>query len=389
VSPAPVQVLLVESGRSRGGTERIVDTLARGLDRERFQPWVVIEPTPALDGWADDLRRAAIPVVRRSEITNRLQWGRFVGWFRFLRRRRDALLHVHHVYSSADRYLVPLAHLAGVKSVVITEHVGARPHSGGQRWLKRWELSRADVPVAVSRAVAGLMSEQYGIARELVEVVPNGVPPPLPFSPQARAELRAAWGVPEAARLWLTVGRLEDQKGVDILLPAWAALPAPRPYLGIVGEGSRRAALEAQARQLGLAESVRFVGAVPEARAVYCAADGFVLASRFEGMPLALLEAMAAGLPVVASAVEGVAEAADAETARLVPPFDPAALTAAVAALEREPSLARALGERAAAHIAERFGEAHMVDAYEAIYRHALRPPGGLAGPSEGRGGHW
>jgi glycosyltransferase involved in cell wall biosynthesis len=373
MSAAPVPVLLVESGRVRGGTERVVDALARGLDREHFQPWVVIEPRPALDEWADDLRRDGVPVVRRAEITNRLQWGRAAGWFRFLRRRRRALLHVHHVYSSADRYLVPLAHLAGVRAVVITEHIGARPHSGGQRWLKRWELSRADVPVAVSRSVAGVLSEQYGLAPELIEVVPNGVPAPRALAPGERARLRAAWGVPERARLWLTVGRLEDQKGIDILLDAWAALPAPRPYLAVVGGGSRLAALEAQARALDLSERVRFVGVVPEARAVYGAADGFVLASRFEGMPLALLESMAAALPVVATAVAGVGEVADAETARLVPPLDARALAAAVAALEGDPVLARTLGERAAARVAERFGDARMVDAYEAIYRRALR----------------
>jgi glycosyltransferase involved in cell wall biosynthesis len=369
----PIPVLLVESGRARGGTERVVDVLARGLDRSRFQPWVVIEPIAVLDAWADDLRREGIPVVRRAEITNRLQWGRAAGWFRFLRRRRHALLHLHHVYSSADRYLGPLAHLAGVRAVVVTEHIGARAHSGGQRLLKRWELSRADVAVAVSHSVAGALTEHYGLAPELIEVVPNGVPAPLTLSPDGRARLRTAWGVPEGARVWLTVGRLEDQKGIDILLAAWALLPAPRPHLAVVGEGSRRAALEAQARDLGLAESVRFVGAVPEARAVYGAADGFVLASRFEGMPLALLEGMAAALPVVATAVEGVAEAADAETARLVPPLAPRALADAVTALERDPDLGRALGARAAARVAERFGDARMVDAYEAVYRRALR----------------
>lgn len=380
MSAAPIPVLLVESGRTRGGTERVVDTLARGLDRERFQPWVVIEPAPALDEWAAELRRLGIPVLRRPEITNRLQWFRALSWLRFLSRRRRALLHVHHVYSSADRYLVPLAHLARMRAVVVTEHIGAHPHSSGQRWLKRWELSRADVPVAVSRTVARVLSVDYGLAPELIEIVPNGVPVPPPMTAAERAAVRAGWGVPEGARVWLTVGRLEEQKGVDVLLRAWAALPAPRPCLVIVGDGSRRTALEAQARALGLAADTRFVGAAAEARGLYRAADGFVLASRFEGMPLALLESMAAGLPVVATAVDGVVEAADADTARLVPPLDPQALAAAVASLEADPALARSLGERAAARAAERFGEARMVSAYEAVYERALRLTASLDG---------
>src|SRR5207245_1744861 len=125
--------------------------------------------------------------------------------------------------------------------------------------------------------------------------------------------------------LWLAVGRLEEQKGLDVLIAAWALLPEPRPCLWIAGDGSRRADLEAGARSLGLEGAVRFLGAMPDARPLYDAADGFVLSSRQEGMPLALLEAMAAGLPVVATTVEGVSEATGAgDVARLVPPEDPA-----------------------------------------------------------------
>jgi glycosyltransferase involved in cell wall biosynthesis len=368
-----MRVLLVESGGVPGGTERVVDALARGLDRRSFRPWVVLSPSRALDGWADDLRRAAVPVERRAEITSRYQWRRAAAWFGLLRRHRDALLHVHHVYSSSDRYVVPLAHLAGVRAVVVTEHVGAAAHSAGQRWLKRWELSRADVPVAVSEGVADILSREYGLARELTEVVPNGVPAPPPVSPEQRSRLRERWSVPAPARVWLTVGRLEEQKGVDVLLEAWAALEEPRPYLVVVGDGSRRAELEAQARALRLTGCVRFAGAAADARALYRAADGFVLASRFEGMPLALLESMAAGLPVVATAVEGTREVAGDGAARLVPPLDPAALAREVTAVEADPAAAAALGARAAARIAARYGEDHMVDAYEGVYRRVLR----------------
>jgi glycosyltransferase involved in cell wall biosynthesis len=270
-----------------------------------------------------------------------------------------------------------------VRAIVLTEHLAAPPHSSGQRRLKHMELSGADVTVAVSRAVADLLSREYGHARETIEVVANGVPPPPPMSAAERARRRASWHLPAGARVWLTVGRLEDQKGVDVLLAAWAALPAllpgPQPHLVVVGEGSRRTELEAQAAALALTDRVYFAGVAGEARTLYRAADGFVLASRFEGMPLALLESMAAGLPVVATAVFGVAEAAGDGTAgeepaiRIVPPEDPEALARAVADLETRPDVARALGERAATRAAERYGEARMIAAYEALYRRALR----------------
>lgn len=372
---APVPVILAASGGQRGGTERIVDVLARGLDGARFRVWMALAPSPEIDGWADDLRREGHPVDRLPEITNRLQIGRAMRWFRFLRRHRDALLHVHHTYPAADRYLVPLAHLAGVRAVVVTEHLGGQAHSAGQRLLKRWERSRSDVTVAVSADVARSLTEAFEIAPELIEVVMNGVEaPPVPAPPDARARLRAAWDVPADARVWLCVARLEAQKGLDLLVEAWALLPAPRPYLVVVGGGSLAADLERWVAERGLGASVRLVGPARDARELYAAADGFALCSRWEGMPLTLLEAMAAGLPCVVTDVGGVAEVSDRGRAALVVPAEnPRAFADSVLEIERDPQAARALGERGARRVLERYSERRMVDAYEAVYERALR----------------
>src|SRR5688572_7392499 len=132
-----IPVLLAESGRTYGGTEKVVTELARRMDRERFQPWVVISPAAALDRMAEDLRAAGVPVERLDEITHRLQVGRAWRTLRFLGRHRRAVLHVHHVWPAADRYLVPIAHLAGVRAVIVTEHLVGYAHSSGQKWLKR------------------------------------------------------------------------------------------------------------------------------------------------------------------------------------------------------------------------------------------------------------
>ena len=369
-----IPVVLASSGGVWGGTERIVDTVARGLDPERFQVWMVLSPSAGVDGWADDLRRQGLPVERIPEITNRLQIARASRWLRFLKRHRDALLHVHHTYLAADRYLVPLAHLSGMRAIVVTEHLGVgHAHSRGQRFLKRWERSRTDVTVAVSTEVAQALTREFDIPAELIEIVPNGVRMPRPTQ-GLRERTRATWGVDQASRVWLCVARLEPEKGIDVLLQAWKLLPAPRPRLVIVGDGSLRTALEQAARELGLEGDVCFAGPSPDARSLYQAADGFVLCSRKEGMPVTLLEAMAAGLPCVVTDVGGVQEATErGQAARVVPAEDARAFADAVAGLERERDQARVLGERALRRATERFGEGRMVDAYEATYERALR----------------
>jgi glycosyltransferase involved in cell wall biosynthesis len=370
----PVPVLLVESGHDLGGTERIVDALARGLDRDQFQPWIVLSDAAALDEWADELRREGIPVERRPEITNRLQWTRMASWFSFLRRHRHSLLHVHHVWPSADRYLVPIAQLAGMAAVVVTDHLAAPPHSSWQRGLKRWEAARADAHVAVSQAVADSLASDYGFLPHSVEVIPNGIAPPPVLSPSDRQAVRARLGVHDERRIWLFVGRLEKQKGLDVLLPAWAALPEPRPHLALVGAGSEEEALRAQVKDLGVAGNVHFAGAWSRADRAYGAADAFVLPSRFEGMPLALLEALCAGIPVVATRVGGIEEATEGGArARLVPAEDPAALAEAVGAVEADREQARERARRDAEWALEQYGAERMVEDYESLYRRVLR----------------
>jgi len=128
------------------------------------------------------------------------------------------------------------------------------------------------------------------------------------------------------------------------------------------------------AEERGLSGDVHFAGAAPDARSLYHAADGFALCSRAEGMPVTLLEAMAAGLPSVVSDVGGVEEASDrGRAARVVPAEDPRAFAEAVAALEHDREGARAVAERGMHRATERFGEERMVDAYEVIYERALR----------------
>jgi len=388
-SGARIPVVLVESGQSVGGTEKVVFELACRMDRTRFAPSVALAPAPALDRIAGDLERAGVPVERLPELTNRFQVGRALKTLGFLRRARHSILHVHHVWPAADRYLVPLAHLVGVPAVLVTEHLVGFAHSAAQKWLKRWELARADQVVCVSRAVADGLARDYGFDVDANgRVIENGVDAigldrGTEHARAERERTRKRLGAGDMF-VWTFVGRLEKQKGVDILLEAFARLGGTS-QLWIVGDGSLREELEHKAKALGVIERVRFEGAVADASPFYWGADAFAIASRWEGLPLALLEAQAAGLPVVAAAAGGVAEAIrEGTSGLLVPREDPAALTQAMQQVESQPELARRLGYEAARQARDEWSWERMVSAYEVLYERAWTHSAKQAG-REGR----
>jgi starch synthase (maltosyl-transferring) len=184
------------------------------------------------------------------------------------------------------------------------------------------------------------------------------------------------FGIPPESRTFLYVGRLDRQKGLPFLLEAWA--PVAARYRGVhlllVGEGPERGALETQIARLGLAASVHLSGWREEIPELLRAADCFVLPSLWEGMPNVVLEAMAAGLPVIATRVEGTAEVIQAgETGWLVAPGAPGALTAAMEQFLDDPIAARSMGERGQRRVRAEYTWEQMVRRYEWLYEGILR----------------
>lgn len=377
--PTPTErlkLLLIESGTAFGGTERVVWELATRLSPERWDVRVWLAPSPGVDELASALERRGLPVARQAEVDSRWDWPGMWRTWRNLARSGVDLVHVHHVWPAADRYVAPLADAAGIPHLVVTEHIEGRSHSPAQRRLKRRELERADVVTAVSGAVADSLVRDYGVDRARVRVVPNGadLPDEDREAPVAR-RLRERWGAALGRPLWVCAGRLEEQKGQDVLIEALAALRARGlDFVAVLaGEGSCRAALEARARERGLAESVRFPGQVEDLGPLLAAADAVALPSRWEGLPLVLLEALARGRPVVASAVGGVTEvAADGEHARLVPPGDAGALAAALEELHRGGDAVVRMARRGAARVRETYTWPRVVEAFEAVYDEAV-----------------
>ena len=347
-----------------GGLERVVLDLARGLRGPRrrvlvysLSPHVPLAPAFAAVG-------VDVRVVPQhgldATLTPRLA--------RALRADGATLVHAHNF--GRFFYLGPAAALAGVPALY-TEHSNTRREEHAL-WLTQRPLSAlAARIVAVSEDVRRGLVEDQGLRARRVRVVPNGIDAaPYAAAGAQRDAVRAALGLGGAFVVG-SVARLVPVKDQACQLAALAR--CPQATLVLVGDGPERAALEALAAQLGVTARVRFLGTRHDVPNLLAAFDVFTLSSLSEGLPVAVLEAMAAGLPVVATRVGGVPEAVrDGVTGLLTPPRDAAALGAAWRALE-SPQRRAALGAAGRAVVRSRFSLAAMVRAYEALYESIRR----------------
>jgi glycosyltransferase involved in cell wall biosynthesis len=225
--------------------------------------------------------------------------------------------------------------------------------------LDRWSLRAAKRVLTVSEPFRRELIGR-GVPPDRIDVVHNAIDPQWGLrgkTPEASAALRAKLGIGPEKRVVLIVGRLSSEKDHRTLLEAMRRLQgsAPPPHLAIVGDGPERPRIEEAIRAFGLVESVTLTGMVPSAEPYYGIADVCVLSSLSEGSPNALLEAMAAGVPVVATAVGGVPEmVTHGESALLIQPGDCQAMTSAIAALLGNGNLARKLAGRAREIVLER-----------------------------------
>jgi glycosyltransferase involved in cell wall biosynthesis len=237
-------------------------------------------------------------------------------------------------------------------------------------WLRtRALLRRLDAHVGVGRASCRRVEDFYALSRGSMRSIPNFVPD-VPARSAAGCNGRRSGG---DVFVIGSLGRLDRMKGYDLLLPALSRLPQAR--LVVLGEGEQRSALEQQARSLGVADRVELAGWDPEPRDRLPEWDVFCLPSRTEGFPLAIVEAMLAGLPVVATRVGSVAEAVQhGRTGLLVDPDNVDGLVGALRQLA-DPHRRQELGQAARAHAAAHFTVDRMADAYRALYDEMLSRP--------------
>lgn len=262
--------------------------------------------------------------------------------------------------------------LAGVPVVVSS----IRNAVFGAWWadlLMRWTDGLAAVTTTNSELAGRALRARRVVSPARLRIMPNGIevgaPPPADAD---RAALRAELGLPREGTVWLSVGRLEPQKAHDVALHAVARLvrEGRSTHLLIVGEGAQLAALEELRASLGLEERVSFLGYRNDVDALMRAADGLLMASRWEGLPNVILEALVAGLPVVATDVGGVRELVeDGVSGLVVPAGDPAALAAALARLmDKTPTERRAFVTAGRAHVLERYALDQVMERWDALF---------------------
>jgi len=358
-------VEVLATGTNGGAQEHLYGLLSR-VDRDRYDVSVV---SLSAGSAARKIGRLGIPVT----IVDDPEDGAAVA---------DLTAHLGEIRPDVVHNHMFRAEVVGTRAALALERsVGLRPyvvstvHSSRVRSIEDRELLRALTPsmdrlIAVSRAIVAKIADERGCATP-VSLVYNGVDLDRYDHQEACCTLPEEYGMEPGAQVVGVVARLEPEKGHPTLLEGWPSVlrSCPDAYLLVVGEGSRREALESQVRELRIAHRVVFTGRRDDIPAVTAALDVAVLPSYREAQGLTILEAMALSRPVVASNVGGIPEMVeDGVTGLLVPPRDAGALAAAIVRLLRDHPLADTLARAGHDLVHDRFCIQLMINATEGIY---------------------
>jgi glycosyltransferase involved in cell wall biosynthesis len=353
-----------------GGTERALLQVLAGLDRSRWRPVLLHRPESGLAPLLQEARHLGVELRTVQQLRGAQGWARLPALVQHIRRERAAVFHAHLTWPLACRMGLLGAALARVPAVVATAQLFVDlPPSGWTTMQHRLVSTCVDRYLAVSRQVATQLRERFGVRADKITQVPNAVA--LDRFPRAVSPAAARPADPAVPHTVLTVARLDPQKGLHDLVAAAALVPEARVM--VVGEGPERPALETEIARLGRGARFHLLGFRSDVPDLLAASDLFVLPSLFEGLPLSILEAMAAGKPVVATAIGGNDEAVvDGATGLLVPPGDPRALADAIRALLRDPERRRRLGEAGRRRAEAEFSAPEMVRRVAAVYDELL-----------------
>jgi L-malate glycosyltransferase len=351
-----------------GGAEDLVAAMVRGLDPQRFQAAVATLGPPGPVG--RELRAGGYEVVSLGLDIKRTSTWRVVAAVRsLLQARRPDILHTHLYHPNFYGRLGSMGlGLTGVVAAVHNSYTRVKFHRRVWNFLLSWASDRVLVG---STQVWQDVRRYDGVPASRLLLMPYGIPLDERDTPLSREEARERLGLSAGGLVVGAVGRLEEQKGHTHLLAALPELRRQIPDLVVllVGAGRDEEKLRRQVRELGLESTVQFLGTRRDLPVIYGALDIFVQPSLWEGLPLALLKAMDAGLPVVATRVSGSREAiADGVNGCLVAPGDPGALALAILHLHRHPEVRQRLADAARTTVAAQYSLEAMLHRLEGLY---------------------
>jgi glycosyltransferase involved in cell wall biosynthesis len=387
LSRPKIRVLQLIDTFNVGGAEKIVLSLATKTDRERFEivPCALFRSGPLEEEMkAAGIAYRVLGLPRRSILTGPLFLADLMRMVlaltKTIRELSIDIVHTHltnstlvGVLATRQKYSPPLC--ATVHSIIFHTQRG---QLSPRAWLKRVGVksafSRIKRIIAVSEEVSRAIQLYAGIRGDHITTIPNGVDPDLFYSHKDLIQLRGRLNLPTDRSVLVSVGRLTRPKGYPHLLAALSLIPSQeRPLTLIIGDGPDRNGLESKITTLKLENDVRLLGTRKDVPALLAAADVFVLASLWEGLPLALLEAMASGLPSVVTAVgENPKVIEDGKAGLVVPPGDEAGLAQVLRHLLREPSQRKQMGQTARDRFERHFSLQRCIAAHEVLYENLV-----------------
>jgi glycosyltransferase involved in cell wall biosynthesis len=364
----PRTVLHLSSTSGPGGAETLASRIAAGLDRTRFRSIIGLF-TP---GWLKDrCERLGLPtfVVPMASQWD-LRW--IVRCCKIVRRQEAALIHAHEFRANSFGTLV--ARLCGIPLVATVHGKNYYPDQVKRRIAYRW-VSRAARMVAVSHDLRRFLEARIGIPRGRITVIHNGVDTVQNASSAQIQQTRLELGIGDDEFVIGIVGSLYPVKGHMSLLDAMKTVLTryPKARLVVIGQGDLEQTLKRRVSELGIERAVSFLGLRDDVPRLLPLLDLFVLPSLSEGLSVALLEAMSAGVAVIASNVGGNPEiVVNGETGYLVPAQRSEELASRIIALMSNPELTRLLGSRGKERVSQEFTTARMLEQYQALYDSCL-----------------
>ena len=361
-----------------GGAEQFVVNMLRFHDRSRYSPVCICLRSPLDTHLEATVRQMGIPLYFLEVTEKRLHWVHDLKLDALFKKYQPAIVHTHlggivHAFVLSMKYRTPAR--VHTLHTVAQQEWGIGPGRRVRLLAFRYRVG-SFVPVAIAEEIGRTFKALYNCPDPIL--IPNGIPTDVFFPDrEVRQRMRQELRVAPQTIVFIHVGRFAPVKNHEMLATAFAQLCSMGDCpveLWLVGDGELCETVRHQVRAMGVGDCVRFLGRRSDIGDLLRAADVFVFPSRWEGNPLSVMEAMATGLPVIATAVGGVPELVeDGVSGILIPNEDRDALVAAMQLLVQQPDLRAQMGQAARCRAVERFDIRQTVRAYEALYEEILQ----------------